>query len=235
MFLEEYEANFKGRYRVKVALLGGTAGQGFGLALRFCKAGMDVIIGSRSTERALETAKNIRAALGNNVKVEGMLNEEAVKVADVVFLTVPLVGLISILKSIANDVNGKVVVSAVVPLEAEIGGALRPIRLWSGSVAELVAERLKNSKIVAAFHNISADALNDLEKPVECDVVVCSDHEDAKQLVMQLAQKIEGVRAIDGGPLRNSRYVEELTALLIFLDKRYSVKFSGLRFTGIKI
>lgn len=219
---------------MKVAFLGGTAGQGFGLALRFCKAGINVIIGSRSTERALEAASNIRTILGNNVKVDGMLNEEAARTADVVFLTVPLVGLIPILKAITNDVNGKVVVSVVVPLEAEIGGAPRPIRLWSGSVAELVAEKLKNSKVVAAFHNISAEALNDLEKPVECDVVVCSDHEDAKQLVMQLAEKIDGVRAIDGGPLRNSRYVEEFTALLIFLDKRYSVKFSGLRFAGIK-
>ncbi|MCS7136421.1 MAG: NADPH-dependent F420 reductase [Nitrososphaerota archaeon] len=219
---------------MRIALLGGTGGQGFGLALRFCKAGMDVIIGSRSIERALEAANNIKTELSNNAKVEGMLNEEAVKVADVVFLTIPLVGLIPILKNIANDVIGKVVVSVIVPLEAEIGGAPRPIRLWSGSVAELVAERLKNSKVVAAFHNISADALNELEKPVECDVIVCSDHEDAKQLVMQLAQKIDGVRAIDGGPLRNSRYVEELTALLIFLDKRYSVKFSGLRFPGIK-
>ncbi len=220
---------------MRIALLGGTGGQGFGLALRFCKAGMDVIIGSRSTERALEAAKNVRTTLGSDIKVEGMLNEEAAKVADVVLLTVPLIGLMPILKAIANDVNGKVVVSTVVPLETEIGGAPRPIRLWSGSVAELVAERLKNSKIVAAFHNISADALNELEKSVECDVIVCSDHEDAKQLIMQLSEKIEGVRAIDGGPLRNSRYVEELTALLIFLDKRYSVKFSGLRFTGIKM
>ncbi|MCL7395735.1 MAG: NADPH-dependent F420 reductase [Thaumarchaeota archaeon] len=221
---------------MRIALLGGTAGQGFGLALRFCKAGMDVIIGSRSVERALEAAKNVRAKLGNNVKVEGMLNENAAKVADVVFLTVPLVGLVPILKAIANDVIGKVVVSVIVPLEAEtIGGAVRPVRLWSGSVAELVAERLKDSKVVSAFQNVAAEALLDLEKPVECDVLVFSDHEDAKQLVMQLAQKIDGVRAIDGGPLRNSRYAEEFTSLLIFLDKRYSVKFSGLRFTGIKI
>jgi len=220
---------------MRLALLGGTAGQGFGLALRFCKAGMDVIIGSRSMERALEAVKNVRAELGNNVKVEGMLNENAAKLADVIFLTVPLVGLIPILKAIANDVVGKVVVSTVVPLEVEaIGGAVRPIRLWSGSVAELVAERLKDSKVVAAFHNVAADALIDIGKPVECDVLVFSDHEDAKQLVMQLAQKIDGVRAIDGGPLRNSRYAEEFTSLLIFLDKRYSVKFSGLRFTGIK-
>ena len=220
---------------MRLALLGGTAGQGFGLALRFCKAGMDVIIGSRSMERALEAAKNVRAELGNDVKVEGMLNENAAKLADVIFLTVPLVGLIPILKAIANDVVGKVVVSTVVPLEVEaIGGAVRPIRLWSGSVAELVAERLKDSKVVAAFHNVAADALIDIGKPVECDVLVFSDHEDAKQLVMQLAQKIDGVRAIDGGPLRNSRYAEEFTSLLIFLDKRYSVKFSGLRFTGIK-
>ncbi len=220
---------------MRLALLGGTAGQGFGLALRFCKAGMDVIIGSRSVERALEAAKNVRAELGNDVKVEGMLNENAAKVADVVFLTVPLVGLLPILKAIANDVVGKVVVSTIVPLEVEaIGGAVRPIRLWSGSVAELVAERLKDSKVVAAFHNVASDALIDIKKPVECDVLVFSDHEDAKQLVMQLAHKIDGVRAIDGGPLRNSRYAEEFTSLLIFLDKRYSVKFSGLRFPGIK-
>jgi len=220
---------------MRLALLGGTAGQGFGLALRFCKAGMDVIIGSRSVERALEAAKNVRAELGNDVKVEGMLNENAAKVADVVFLTVPLVGLLPILKAIANDVVGKVVVSTIVPLEVEaIGGAVRPIRLWSGSVAELVAERLKDSKVVAAFHNVASDALIDIKKPVECDVLVFSDHEDAKQLVMQLAHKIDGVRAIDGGPLRNSRYAEEFTSLLIFLDRRYSVKFSGLRFPGIK-
>ncbi|MEM2910664.1 MAG: NADPH-dependent F420 reductase [Nitrososphaerota archaeon] len=218
---------------MKIALLGGTGDQGFGLALRFCKAGMDVVIGSRSMERALEAAKNVRTELGNNVKVEGLLNEDAAKVADAVFLTVPLTGLIPTLKAIANNVKGKVVVSPVVPLEAEIGGTLRPIRLWSGSVAELVAERLKDSKVVAAFHNVSAEALSDLKKSVECDVIVCSDHEDAKQLVMQLAQKIDGVRALDGGPLSNSRFVEELTALLLFLNKKYFVKSSGVRFTGL--
>ncbi|PUA31412.1 MAG: NADPH-dependent F420 reductase [Candidatus Terraquivivens tikiterensis] len=217
---------------MKIALLGGTGDQGLGLALRFCKAGMDVVIGSRSMERALEASKNVKSRLGG-VKIEGMLNEDAAKVADVVFLTVPLIGLIPTLKAIANNVRGKVVVSPVVPLEAEIGGTLRPIRLWSGSVAELVAERLKDSKVVAAFHNVSAEALSDLEKPVECDVVVCSDHDDARQLVMQLAEKIDGVRPIDGGPLSNSRFVEELTSLLLFLNKKYSVKSSGVRFTGL--
>lgn len=221
---------------MRIAILGGTAGLGFGLAVRFCKAGLDVIIGSRSAEKAIDATKKVKEMLGENIKIDGMVNELAAKEADIIILSVPLVGLIQILKAISDSVAGKVVISPVVPLEIEaIGGSLRPIRLWSGSVAELVAERLKNSKVASAFHNVSEESLLDYNEPVDCDVVVCSDHEDAKRVTMELAEKIDGVRAIDGGPLSNSRYVEEFTSFLIFLNRRYSSKKAGIRICGINL
>src|SRR4029077_19276698 len=108
------------------------------------------------------------------------------------------------------------VIDATVPLASSVGGrASRPLGVWQGSAAEQTAELVpKGVSVVAAFHNLSADVLNG-DDPLDCDVIVCSDDPDAAQLTRELAARIPGVRAIDGGKLENARIVEQVTALLM--------------------
>ncbi len=224
---------------MRIALVGGTGDQGFGLALRFAAAGHEVVIGSREEERALKAAEKAREILSEHgygdATVEGRENEEAVSDADVVFLTVPFFAVIETVKGLRDSLpEDAIVVDVTVPLETAIGG--RPTRLvtpWEGSAAETV-QSLLDQPVVSAFENVSAELLQDLDREVECDVVVCSDDEDAKETVMELAEDIPGVRAIDGGPLANARIVEAITALLISLNQRYGEKSIGIRFTGLE-
>ncbi len=122
-----------------------------------------------------------------------------------------------------------------VPLETAVGGsATRTLQVWDGSAGEFTSRFLpKGTKLVSAFNNISAEALNDMSKQVECDVLLCGDDADAKKVVLDLAKAIPGVHGIDAGPLINSRTIEQLTALLVSLNIRYGVKSAGLRITGL--
>ena len=223
---------------MRLAFIGGTGHQGFGLALRLAAAGHHVIIGSREEERAVEAAEEAREILAEHeyedVAVEGRENSDAAAEAEVVFLTVPFFAVIDTVKAIRDSLDeDAIVVDVTVPLETAVGGKpTRLIRPWAGSAAETV-QSLVDNPVVSAFENVSAESLRDLEKEVECDVVVCSDHEDAKRTVMELAEEIPGVRAIDGGPLENARIVESITALLIGLNARYGKEDVGIRLTNL--
>jgi len=222
-----------------LAFIGGTGQQGFGLALRFAAAGYPVVIGSRESEKAARAAEEACGILREHgydeASVEGAVNEDAASVADVVFLTVPFFALIDTVKGIEGGIESDdVVVDVTVPLETNVGGKpTRLIRPWAGSSAETVAELLPDVSVVSAFENVSAAALRKLDEEVDCDVVVCSDDDEAKRLVMDLAEEIPGVRAIDGGPLENARIVESITALLIGLNMRYGKEDVGVRFTNV--
>ncbi|WP_148689300.1 NADPH-dependent F420 reductase [Methanopyrus sp.] len=223
---------------MRLAFIGGTGHQGLGLALRLAAAGHQVIIGSREEERAVKAAEKAERILSEHgyedVTVEGRENSDAAAEADVVFLTVPFFAVIDTVKTIRDSLDeDAIVVNVTVPLETAIGGnPTRLIRPWSGSAAETV-QSLVDNPVVSAFENVSAESLRDLEKKVECDVVVCSDHKDAKNVVMELAEEIPGVRAIDGGPLENARIVESITALLISINMRYGKENVGIRFTNL--
>lgn len=219
-----------------IAVIGGTGDQGFGLALRWARAGEHVIIGSRQRIKAEDAVKRLKAILGENVKVDGLENPEAAAKAQVIVLTVPFAAQVDIIKSIESSLKeGDIFVDVTVPLANAIGGrATRTLGLWQGSAAEQAAELVpKGVKVVSAFHNIVAEALQDVSKPVDCDVIVCGNHADAKNFVMELASKIPGARAVDGGPLENARIVEQLTALLIGINVRYKVTGAGIRITGL--
>jgi NADPH-dependent F420 reductase len=217
-----------------IAVLGGTGPEGFGLALRWARAGERVIIGSRSAERARAAAAGITPKAGAGAQVTGEENTRAAAAADLVVLTVPFQAHAMLLKQIKPVLRaGSIVVDTTVPLAASIGGrATRTLGLWQGSVAQETAELVpKTVSVVAAFQNVAADLLNG-EGAVDCDVIVCSDNPDAGRLVRSLALKIPGVRAIDGGKLENSRIVEQITALLIALNLRHK-GHSGIRITGL--
>jgi 8-hydroxy-5-deazaflavin:NADPH oxidoreductase len=217
-----------------IAILGGTGPAGMGLALRWARAGETIIIGSRDAARARQTAVAIQPKAGTHVRVTGMENSEACAAADILVLTVPFEGQAALLKQLKPAMTaGSILIDATVPLAASVGGrASRSLGVWQGSAAQQAAELVPTEvSVVAAFHNISAELLNG-DAPLDCDVIVCSDDSDAAQLTRELAAKIPGVRAIDGGKLENARIVEQITALLIGLNIRHK-GHAGIRITGL--
>lgn len=217
-----------------IAIIGGTGPAGLGLALRWARAGKTVIIGSRDEQRAQLAAAAIQLKVGNHANISGMENSAACAAADILMLTVPFEGQAALLKQLKPSITeGSILIDATVPLAAAVGGRpSRPLGVWQGSAAQQSAELVpKGVSVVAAFHNLSADLLNG-DAPLDCDVIVCSDDPDAGQLTRELAAKIPGVRAIDGGKLENARIVEQITALLIGLNIRHK-GHSGIRITGL--
>ncbi len=218
-----------------IAILGGTGDQGLGLALRFCRSGRRILIGSRKAERAVEAAVQVRSQV-SGAQVEGFSNEEATAGAEIVILSVPFEHTASTLKAIKESLRpGQIVVSMTVPLATAIGdGAVRTVGIWQGSAAELVESLVpKGVEVVSAFQNVSSHRLQHLAEPVECDVVV-SGAKAAREKIMALCPLVEGLRALDGGPLSNARIVEAMTALIIGLNVRHKCPEGlGIRFTGI--
>jgi 8-hydroxy-5-deazaflavin:NADPH oxidoreductase len=217
-----------------IAIIGGTGPAGMGLALRWARAGETIIIGSRDPHRAAQTAALVQQKAVSGANVSGMENSAACAAADILVLTIPFEAQAPTLKQLKPAIaDGSILIDATVPLAASIGGrASRTLGVWQGSAAQQTAELVpKEVSVVAAFHNLSADLLAG-DAPLDCDVIVCSDDPDASQLTRELAAKIPGVRAIDGGKLENSRIVEQITALLIGLNIRHK-GHAGIRITGL--
>ena len=217
-----------------IAILGGTGPAGTGLALRWARAGESIIIGSRSAERARDAALQIKEKVGDQAQVTGETNVAACGASDLLALTVPFEGQAALLKELKSAFRpGSILMDATVPLASGVGGrASRTLGVWQGSAAQQAAELVpKGVTVVAAFQNCSADVMNG-EGPVECDVIVCSDDQVATQTVCELAAKIPGVRALDGGKLENARIVEQITALLIGLNIRHK-GHGSIRITGL--
>ena len=219
---------------------------GSGLALRWFRAGERVIIGSRDAQRAQSCAGQIleRILAANPLlklpdpnPLTGADNASAVAAASVVVLAVPFEGHASLLKQLKPTFQPNVVlIDATVPLAASVGGrATRTLGVWQGSAAQQAAELVPEGvAVAAAFQNLSAEALRG-EGAVDCDVIVCTDDPRAREVTSELAEKIPGVRAVNGGNLENARILEHITALLITLNIRHRVHAAGLRITGLPI
>ena len=213
-----------------VAVLGGTGPQGRGLARRFAVAGLRVVVGSRSRDRAHETAMSLAEATGGNVT--GAANVDAAESADLVLVAVPWAGHGELLGELAGTLAGKVVVDCVNPLGFDKHGAFA-LRVAEGSAAEQAAALLPESVVVGAFHNLSAALLEDpAVELLETDVLVVGDDREATDLVQALAAAIPGVRGVYAGRLRNAHQVEALTANLISVNRRYKAH-SGVRVTDV--
>jgi len=209
-----------------IGILGGTGDQGRGLAFRFARAGHPVIIGSRSEERAKTAASQI----GHGV--QGMANRDAAREASVVIAAVPYEGHGELLSSLAPDLAGKIVVDCVNPVGFDDRGCY-PVPVPDGSAAEEAAALLPDSRVVGAFHHVSAVLLLDPEvETIDLDVLVLGENRAATDLVQALAARIPGVRGVYGGRLRNCGQVEALTANLVSINRRYKAH-AGLRITDI--
>jgi NADPH-dependent F420 reductase len=219
-----------------IAVIGGTGDQGFGIVLRLAKAGEKLVIGSRQQQKAEDAAKRAREILGENVAVNGMENSKAAAAADIIIMSVPFAAHVDMIKSVVDSITPEdIFVDVVVPLSTAVGGsASTALGVWEGSAAQQAVKLLPpRTRVASAFHNVVAEALQDLNRKVDCDVIVCSDSQDTRKIVMELVNKVPGVRSIDGGRLENSRIVEQITALLIGINIRYKVRDAGIRITGI--
>lgn len=216
-----------------LGIVGGTGPEGKGLGLRFAMAGHRVLLGSRNGERAAAAAAAVASLVntGAAVTIQGVLNQDAAAQAEIALVTVPFEGQQATLESLKAQLEGKIVVSTVAPLTFQKGVA-RAVLVPEGSAAQQAQRLLPRSQVVAAFQNISAVDLVEPEVSIEADVIVCSDHADAKKRIMALAEQIKGVRAVDGGGLENARYVEELTVLLLNINRVYKSR-SKVRIVGI--
>ena len=212
-----------------VAVLGGTGPQGRGLARRFADAGLPVVIGSRSAERAAETARTLAEATGG--QVTGADNAGAARAGDIVVVAVPWDGHGDLLRELAPVLAGKIVVDCVNPLGFDKQGAYALV-VEEGSATQQAAALLPESTVVGAFHNVSAVKLEDPEASVDTDVLVLGEVREATDLVQQLADTLPGARGVYGGRLRNAHQVEALTANLISINRRYKAH-AGVRVTDI--
>jgi len=213
-----------------VAVLGGTGPQGRGLARRFAAAGLTVVIGSRSADRAAATAADLAEATGG--AVTGADNLGAATAGEVVLVVVPWDGHGDLLKELAPALTGKVVVDCVNPLGFDKQGAYA-LHVEEGSATQQAAAILTESTVLGAFHNVSAALLEDPEvASIETDVLVLGDVREATDLVQALADTIPGVRGVYGGRIRNAHQVEALTANLISVNRRYKAH-AGVRITDV--
>jgi 8-hydroxy-5-deazaflavin:NADPH oxidoreductase len=213
-----------------IAVLGGTGREGKGLALRWANAGYPIVIGSRDPERARIAAAEI-AAQTVGASVAGASNAAAAERATICVLTVPYAAHRATLETVRHALSGKVLIDVTVPL---LPPKVARVQLPPEGSAAVAAQTLlgPDVKVVSAFQNVSAHFLETVESFVDCDVLVCGDDKDARESVVALA-RAAGMRGIHGGVLANSAAAEALTSVLIFLNGRYKVKGTGIRFTGI--
>jgi NADPH-dependent F420 reductase len=216
--------------KLTIAVLGGTGKEGGGLALRWAHKGHKVILGSRSGERAQDSAEAMNATLGSNC-VSGSENLDAAAAADLVVLAVPYAVQQSTVENVRQHLGGKILIDVTVPLmPPNVSRVQLP---EGGSAIEAVQKLLgEGVRVVSAFQNISAHHLAHLEAEIECDVLVCADDPAAADEVVGLAQEI-GLKAWNAGPLCNSVVAEALTSVLIALNRKYKVPGSGIRITGV--
>jgi 8-hydroxy-5-deazaflavin:NADPH oxidoreductase len=216
-----------------IPIIGGTGALGYGLALRWARAGEPIVIGSREAGRAEEAADRVRSEV-EGASIEGLQNAEAVTRGSIVFLTVPFRAQSETLTNLKEALTaGQILVDCTAPLAAAISGkATRTLGVWQGSAAEQAAEMVPEGVIVvSALHSVNAKRLAEAEELDE-DVLICGDRKVDKARVAALLERIDGFRAVNAGALEMARIAETLTALLISVNVRHKAR-SGIRITGL--
>jgi NADPH-dependent F420 reductase len=213
-----------------IGVLGGTGQEGSGLALRLAKAGHTVILGSRDPAKATAVAEQMKAEIAS-ASVSGASNKEAAAAADIVMLTVPFSAQRATVEEVRDELSGKLLVDATVPL---VPPKVARVQLPPEGSAVAAIQRLlgESVRVVSAFQNVSAHQLKDPSHSVECDVLICGDDVAAREIVVGLAADI-GLRGIHAGPIVNSAAAEALTSILIAINMRYKSPGAGIRITGI--
>ena len=217
-----------------IPILGGTGALGYGLAVRWASAGLDVVIGSREASRAAQAAAKVRGVVAG-ASVEGLGNADAAARGPIVFLTVPFRAQSETLNNLRDALApGQILVDCTVPLAAAVSGkATRSLGVWQGSAAEQAQEMVPEGvTVVSALHSVGAPTLSDLDADLGEDVLVCGDKKRDKAPVARLIERIDGLRAVNAGPLEMARIAEQMTPLLISVNVRYKAH-AGLRLVGL--
>lgn len=215
---------------VRIAVLGGTGNEGSGLGTRWANAGYDVIIGSRTKEKADKAAAAINETLGEEL-VHGMLNEEAAAIADIAVLTVPYAAHTKTLEGLREQLQGKIMVDVTVPI---MPPKITEVYLPEGRSAAEEAQAILGDgvRVVSAFQHISHIHLQNLEHNIDSDVLICGNDADAKAEVTALIEAAS-MRAVDAGALANAVAIEAMTPVLLAINKRYKIKHSSMKITGL--
>jgi 8-hydroxy-5-deazaflavin:NADPH oxidoreductase len=217
-----------------VCIVGGTGALGFGLALRFGRAGIPVVIGSRDEHRAQEAAERAASAVPNG-HYTGRANADAVKGAEIVILSVPFRSHSETLTNLREALEpDQLLLDATVPLAAAVSGkATRTLGVWQGSAAQQAQEMAPEGvRVVSGLHSVSAALLSDLDHRLDEDVLICGDRRADKAKVAALVDAIDGLRSVDCGPLEMARILEQLTALIISINVRNKIR-AGIKITGL--
>lgn len=214
----------------KIAIIGGTGKEGKGLAYRWVKIGHQVIIGSRSLEKAKAAKEEVLTLLPDGSQLFADTNENAVINSDIAVITVPYAAHREILLSLRQELAGKIIIDVTVPL---IPPQVTKVHIPAAGSAALEAREIlgDNCKITSAFHNISHDLLIK-DDPIQCDVLVCGTNEENRQFTLELV-KDAGMKGWDAGPLENSVVAESLTSILIHINKKYKAHNAGIIITGV--
>jgi NADPH-dependent F420 reductase len=213
-----------------IAILGGTGKEGKGLAFRWAQAGHNIIIGSRTPEKALTAVEEVIGLIGKPLSITGTDNNSAAREAEIVVITVPFSFHKEMLQSIKEDVQGKIFIDVTVPIvPPKVTKVQMPPEGSAAQQAQMILG--ENVRVVAAFQNISYENLLTGGK-VDCDVLVAGGDKDARGQVISLV-KDAGLMGIDAGPIENAVVVEGLTSILIGINKQFGVEASGIRITGI--
>ncbi|MHA2061485.1 MAG: NADPH-dependent F420 reductase [Candidatus Sifarchaeia archaeon] len=226
---------------MKISVIGGTGSHGGGLALRWAMAGENVVIGSRSLDKATKAVNKyqdiVKVSSGKEIKLEGRENQAAAKDCDVVVLSVPYTSQVQTLHEIQPFMNPEtILIDVSVPLEWK-NGRPTPVAIPEGSCTERAASVLKDSDItvIGAFKTIGAYSLRDVLVDLQGDIFLCGEDADAdaKETVANLVRKIKDLRPLDAGPLSSSRASELMVPLLINLNKRYKSKQAYIKVLNI--
>lgn len=216
-----------------IAFLGGTGPLGRGLALRLATAGHECLLGSRSADRAQDSAEELRerGVAPARGSVLGTTNADAVARAEIIVVSVPYDAMADTLRAVADAVGHRIVVCCVNALTFDADGP-RPLRIEAGSAAEECADLLPTARVVAAFHHVSATTLLKPRRSLDSDVLIAGDDEHATGVVAALVDQVGGARPVLVGPLRLAQPIEDLTAVLISVNKRYRAH-AGLMVTDL--
>jgi NADPH-dependent F420 reductase len=216
-----------------VAILGGTGGLGTGLARRWAEAGYQIIIGSRTQEKAEAAAQELRELMQargvGDVSVAAMDNVSAAQAADIAALTVPFAHHADTLQSVKDALQGKILIDVTVPLvPPKVARVQLPAEGSAGQIAQNILG--EGVSVVSAFQNVAAVHLQD-GQGMECDVLVCGDNKEARAKVIELVEAA-GLRGVHAGSIANAAAVEAMTSLLIFINKQYKCH-AGIKLTGL--
>lgn len=217
---------------MRVGILGGTGPAGSGLGARLASCGFEVVIGSRSEDRAADVCKSILEKWpGRDLSLSGGDNSKAAA-ADLVIVATPWDAAASTAGAVGDLLDGKVIISMANAL-ARVGNEFQPLITPRGSIAGAVQERVGGARVAAAFHHFAARSLADLDTQLDGDVLICSDHAEATRATLELVGAIPGLRGLDAGPLASAGTLEGFVAILVEVNRRYKAR-AALRLTGVE-